>query len=60
MKYQIDHDLHIHSFLSTCAKNPEQTPRRILSQAQEAGLTTLCLTNHFWDEDVPGASNWYS
>lgn len=60
MKYRIDHDLHIHSFLSKCAKNPDQTPQRILDGAQRAGLTTLCLTNHFWDEAVPGASAWYS
>lgn len=60
MKYQIDHDLHIHSFLSKCAKNPDQTPERILDGARQAGLTTLCMTNHFWDEAVPGASAWYS
>ena len=60
MKYQIDHDLHIHSFLSKCAKDPAQTPQRILDGARQAGLTTICLTNHFWDEAVPGASAWYS
>ncbi len=60
MKYAIDHDLHIHSFLSKCAKDPAQTPQRILDGARQAGLTTLCLTNHFWDEEVPGASAWYS
>ena len=60
MKYQIDHDLHIHSFLSKCAKNPDQTPQRILDGAKAAGIHTICLTNHFWDEEVPGASAWYS
>ena len=60
MKYQIDHDLHIHSFLSKCAKDPDQTPLRILDGARHAGLKTICLTNHFWDEAVPGASAWYS
>lgn len=60
MKYQIDHDLHIHSFLSKCAKNPDQTPQRILDGARQAGLRTICMTNHFWDEKVPGASAWYS
>ena len=60
MKYQIDHDLHIHSFLSKCAKNPDQTPQRILDGAKGAGIHTICLTNHFWDEEVPGASTWYS
>lgn len=60
MKYTIDHDLHIHSFLSKCAKNPEQTPQRILDGARQAGISTICLTNHFWDEAVNGASAWYS
>lgn len=60
MKFQIDHDLHIHSCLSKCAKNYGLTPRKILDGAQAAGITTICLTNHFWDEDVPGASTWYS
>jgi len=60
MKYRIDHDLHIHSYLSTCAKNPEQTPLRILEEAKQAGFQTICLTNHFWDEAVPGASSWYA
>ncbi len=60
MKYTVDHDLHIHSFLSKCAKNPDQTPQRILDGAMGAGLSTICLTDHFWDEAVPGASTWYS
>ena len=61
MKYQIDHDLHIHSFLSTCCKTEEQTPERILQYAQQFGLKTICLTNHFWDETVePIPSNWYA
>ena len=60
MKFQIDQDLHIHSFLSKCAKDPAQTPESILDGARQAGITSLCLTNHFWDEAVPGASNWYS
>ena len=59
MNYAIDHDLHIHSNLSLCSHDPEQTPERILQYARENGLNTICLTNHFWDETVPGASNWY-
>ncbi len=59
MKYIFDNDLHIHSRISPCANDPEQTPERILRYAQETGLTTICLTDHFWDEKVEGASNWY-
>ncbi len=59
MQYTIDHDLHIHSHLSTCSRDEEQTPERILRYAREYGLSTVCLTNHFWDETVAGANEWY-
>lgn len=60
MKYAIDNDLHIHSLLSSCSDDPEQTNESILAYAEKCGITTLCLTNHFWDSDVPGASDWYA
>ncbi len=53
MRYVIDHDLHIHSQLSICSSNPEQTPENILKYAEENGLKTIALTNHFWDEAIP-------
>lgn len=56
---KIDHDLHIHSHLSLCSSDPEQTCERILSYAREKGLSTVCVTDHFWDEKVAGASSWY-
>lgn len=59
MQYVIDHDLHIHSQLSLCSGHPEQTPARILRYAAENHFTTICLTDHYWDESVPGASDWY-
>lgn len=59
MKYVYDHDYHIHSWISDCSRDPEQTPERILRYAQENRLREICLTDHFWDETVPGASSWY-
>lgn len=59
MKYVIDNDLHIHSHLSTCSSDPMQTNEGILRYAVENGIRTICLTNHFWDEGVEGASSWY-
>ena len=59
MKFQIDHDLHIHSFLSSCSADPAQTPQAILEYAQRYGLKTVCITDHYWDEAVPGVSDWY-
>lgn len=59
MRYAYDHDFHIHSALSLCSRDPEQSPERILKYAQDNRLKTVCLTDHFWDERVPGASDWY-
>ena len=60
MKYVIDHDYHLHSYLSQCSSDPEQTPERMIRYAKEKGLKRVILTDHFWDENVPGASNWYA
>lgn len=60
MKFQADHDLHIHSFLSDCSTDPEQLPEKILALEAENGFTTLCLTDHMWDAAIPGASKWYA
>ena len=45
--------------LSQCSSNPEQTAENILKYAKEHGFTSIALTDHFWDEAVPGASRWY-
>ncbi len=37
-----------------------QTTARILRYVQENGLKTVCLTDRFWDETVPGASSRYT
>lgn len=60
MRYTVDHDFHIHSYLSSCSKDPGQTPERILAYAEENGLKNICITDHLWDSSVPGASGWYS
>jgi len=59
MKFIIDHDLHIHSYLSRCSRDPLQTTERILQYAKNRGLKRICITDHFWDERVQGASRWY-
>lgn len=59
MEFKIDHGYHIHSQLSSCSRDPEQTPDRILQYAKENGLSRICLTDHYWDSAVDGASQWY-
>lgn len=53
------HDLHCHSYLSTCCHDQKCTADAIYAKAQAWGYDTLCLTDHLWDGDVPGASAWY-
>ena len=55
-----DNDLHIHSKLSSCSNDEQQTTQRILEYAIKNNLKTICLTDHFWDEKVEGASRWYT
>lgn len=59
-KFKFDHDLHIHSQLSSCSRDPEQTPERILQYAKDEGLHTVCITDHYWDSAVEGPSKWYA
>ena len=60
MAFTIDHDLHCHSFLSSCSSDPEQTPRAILDHAIACGYTVQCVTDHLWDNLVPDPSGWYA
>ena len=60
MRYIFDNDLHIHSTLSSCSSDPEENTGRILSYGVGNKLKTICLTDHFWDSSVPGASGWYA
>lgn len=60
MKYIVDNDLHIHSQISACSCDPGQTTERLLEYALENGIKTLCLADHFWDDSIGGASDWYN
>ena len=59
MRFALDHDLHIHSYLSDCSRDPEQNTETILSYAKQYHLKTICLTDHFWDETIPGEVECY-
>lgn len=52
MRFSFDSDLHIHSKVSLCSDDPEQTNERILEYAVKNNLNTICLTDHFWDSDI--------
>ncbi len=61
MKFQIDHDMHIHSLISPCAGNdPRQTKEAILSYGICSDLRLLNIADHIWDEKSTTKSeqNW--
>ena len=58
MRYIADHDFHIHSTVSRCCHDETQTPDAILRYAKKNGFRKICLTNHFWDEDVSSEAEW--
>nr|AHF24448.1 hypothetical protein [uncultured bacterium Contig99] len=60
MPFPIDHDLHCHSFLSLCSRDPGQHAAAILAHAKRCGYTVQCVTDHLWDSAVPGAMPWYA
>lgn len=60
MRFKIDHDLHIHSKLSFCSNNPEQTAENILKYAEERNFSTICFTDHMWDTArIPTKDDFY-
>ena len=61
MKYILDNDLHIHTRLSICSDDAEQTPANILQIAKLRNLKTVCITDHYWDDLVECNTkyNWW-
>ena len=56
--YKIDHDLHIHSGLSRCSLDKEQTSLKIIEYAKINNLKYICVTDHFWSENVSVKKGW--
>ncbi len=59
MRYIADHDFHIHSTVSPCCHDENQTPEAILKYAKENNFQKVCLTNHLWDENVKSEAEWH-
>ena len=46
MKYRIDHDYHIHTFLSSCSRDPLQNAQRLLQYAKENDLLYINMLDY--------------
>ena len=56
MKITVDY--HVHTNLSSCARRTT-TIESYLPVAKEQGLTKIGISDHVWDDKIPGASNFY-
>jgi len=56
----VDHDLHVHTYLSSCCADKDgQTPRKILALAEQMGLETIGFLDHVWTNTQLEPSDWY-
>jgi len=60
MKFIVDQDYHIHSKLSPCSNDPEQTVDAILAYGERNGMKDIVVTDHFWDQSVPTPKRFWS
>ncbi len=51
-------DIHVHAAISLCAQATAD-PIKYIEYGPVNGLKTIGFSNHYWDEDVNGASPWY-
>lgn len=56
---RVKQDIHNHTLWSSCCYDPEATVDAFAHRAKELGHTVFGISNHLWDEKVPGASQWY-
>jgi len=59
-KFSVNHDIHIHSQISGCSADPEQTKENILKYAERNGFDYICVTDHYLDASVIlDSPDWY-
>lgn len=56
---KVARDMHTHTNLSACA-DPATTLALLAEAAVNLEIETLGVSNHLWDNKVPGASEWYA
>lgn len=52
--------MHTHTLFSSCCFDPEATVEAYVKEAHKLGYTTFGISDHLWDENVPGKSDWYN
>ena len=55
----IPYDIHVHTRLSTCSGDPNSTIPNFVKLLKGTSIKTVGISEHMWDSDIPGASEWY-
>ncbi|NLF37901.1 hypothetical protein GX586_00555 [bacterium] len=56
----VDHDVHVHTYLSDCCADKEHhRPAAILALAREMGVRTIGFSDHVWMNPAIEPSGWY-
>lgn len=57
---KIEHDLHIHTYLSACCTEKEvQVPKNIIALAENMGMKTIGFADHLWMNPAIPPNPWY-
>lgn len=57
---KIEHDLHIHTYLSGCCVEKQlQTPAKIIPLAEKMGMKTIGFVDHLWMNPAIPPNPWY-
>jgi len=54
---KIDHDGHMHTFISKCSHDENHIPKNILKKASEMGIKIVCFTDHLWQKGMESPYN---
>ncbi len=54
---KIQHDVHMHTYLSRCSNDPDFLPPVIIDRSKNNGIKLLGFTDHMWDKSMPGGDN---
>ena len=54
---KIQHDIHMHTYLSRCSNDPEFLPTAIIERSKANGIKLLGFSDHMWDKTMPGGDN---
>jgi len=54
------HDIHTHNVLSTCCGQSGATTENYIKREMELGMKVFGLSNHVWDESIPGPAPFYA